>query len=71
MERVILYIVVSICVNFVYYVLFVNRVVIENYCLIVIKRDCYFVNILENVLDMVVSRWESVSLDLFLFNWIV
>lgn len=51
--------------------LFVNGVVIENYCLIVIKRDCYFVNILENVLDMVVSRWESVSLDLFLFNWIV
>lgn len=51
--------------------LFVNRVAIENYCLIAIKRDCYPVNISENVLDTAASRWESVSSDSSPSNWTV
>lgn len=51
--------------------LFVNRVAIENYCLIAIKRDCYPVNKSENVLDTAASRWESVSSDSSPSNWTV
>lgn len=51
--------------------LFVNRVAIENYCLIAIKRYCYPVNISENVLDTAASRWESVSSDSSPSNWTV
>lgn len=51
--------------------LFVNRVAIENYCLVAIKRDCYPVNISENVLDTAASRWESVSSDSSPSNWTV
>lgn len=70
-ERATLYIAASICANFAYHASFVNRVAIENYCLIAIKRDCYPVNISENVLDTAASRWESVSSDSSPSNWTV